>query len=385
MVAATFPNLSFENPPGTGPTLVSAAAEPFAFTDGQILSLQFAGVQEDVVLLASDFGDIGAATAAEVAALLEARVDDLGAADDGGFVRLTSLLTGEDISLEVLAGGANAELAFPAGAVNGETYEGGAPNGWNVLTDTDSVNEWAEWADENGRPEEIFDGDGWVTAMVSDSFSDAIFDAATLPAPFETFTGWSSTGLLLSFLAEAASFGAFNEAFEPFETGWGSPTYFAFPPPALLPVAPETFESSWGQGGPPSSSFSADTSFANGTKNAEDFEDVSPAFYVVQPITAAAGLWRITINGISHTYTATGGDSAADIALQLRTAINTGSTGVGSSVVGSILSLWPTDPDADLFIVVAPPSGGTVDTVTARDYPLLAEEWVGQDLNPDFD
>ena len=51
MVAATFPNLSFENPPGTGPTLVNTSAEPYALIDGDLLNITFAGETLNVVFL----------------------------------------------------------------------------------------------------------------------------------------------------------------------------------------------------------------------------------------------------------------------------------------------------------------------------------------------
>jgi len=384
MVAATFPNLSFENPPGTGPTLVSGNAEPYSFTEGDLLEFTFAGVTESVIFLASDFGDIGNATAAEVAALLEARVDDLGASADGGFVRLTSLLTGEDVEIDMLGGPANTALGFPLGTVSGETYAGGPPNGWTVIDDTDSVNEWAEWADENGRPEEIFDLEGWIAITVSSSFDDAIFDPLILPKPFEPFDAWSSTGFLTSFIAEAAAFDPDTEPFETFNKGWGLPTYFSFVPANLLNASanPEDFESGWGNPFPVPSFVGAD--FANGTKTADDFESVVLTFYVVTFVTAAAGLWRIVLNGTSFTYTAGGADTTIDICLALRTAIDTGSVGIESSNLFNLLSLWPTNLDADISIQVIPPPGGSVDTVTARDFPLLAEEWIGQDNNPDF-
>jgi len=383
MVAPTFPNLSFENPPGTGPTLVSGSAEPFAFSTGDVLEITYAGITESVVLLDTDFADITNATADEVAQLLEARVDDLGASNDGGFVRLTALLTGEDISLEVAVGGANTVLNFPAGAVTGETYAGGPPNGWSVLDDTGSVYEWAEWADENGRPEEVFDETGWTVAFVSEALESAIFDSATIPTPLETFTGWSTTGLLFAFAAESASFGTSNEAFENFEREWGLPTYFAFTPINLLfGIAPEDFETGWGQ--VPSPSFSADTTFANGTKNAEDFENVLTTTHVVQIITAAQGEWRVNLDNEVYVYEALVTDNISIIAANLAAAV-TGSTRFNATAFGSIISIFPTDPaDTQFNVTAGRPAFGTFAVFNAVDFPLFAEEWIGTDINPDF-
>jgi hypothetical protein len=476
MVAATFPNLSFENPPGTGPTVLSGSAEPYAFADGALFEFTFAGITEAVVFLTTDFVDIGAATADEVAALIEARVDDIGAANDGGFVRLTSQLTGEDIEIDILGGTANAALNFPL----------------------DSVNEWAEWADENGRPEEVFEdttpatqtvlldlgipggaangpytvsinggaafpfiaaantradviagliplinggaqpvtaapgptaesmlliadvpgdpftyattapaGETWtetdVTAWLvspgaSETYDDAIFDSLFVPAPFERFVSWlpgtnawgenlgPATGLLTSVLMEAAAFvGPFApEPFEPFEYNWGSPTYFEFVTGDLLDasVNPETFETSWGNPFPVPSFSDAD--FANGTKSADDFEGVVPTWYTATIVTAAPGEWKVIINGITHLYTAGGGDTALDIATGLVTELN-GSVIANVSQFFNIISIWPVNTDLDLAISVVSPSGGAYDLLLAAETPGLEDNWVGQDTNPDFD
>ena len=179
MVASTFANLSFENPPGTGPTLVNSTAELYPLNDGDILEIIFAGEAINVAFTEADFADISVATAPEVAAVFEAQVADLGASADGGFVRLSSLLTGEDVSLEIVGGAANNALDFPLSTVSGETYAGGAPNGWTTSTDTDGVTEWAAFADENSRPEEIFDGFAAALTFFEVEFSLGAAGAAT--------------------------------------------------------------------------------------------------------------------------------------------------------------------------------------------------------------
>lgn len=383
MVAATFPNLSFENPPGTGPTILNTLAEPYELAEDMTLEISLAGASTLVVFLAADFVDIAAATAAEVGAVLEAQVDDLGANDDGSFLRLTSLLTGEDVGLEVVGGSANVVLAFPAGAVSGETYAGGPPNGWAVSGETDSVTEWADFADENGRPEEIFDGDEWIAFVLLGTYSSAIFDLLLIPAPFESFSGWSTTGYLESFASAQASFA--DGLSEGFEIGWGTPLYFAFTPANLLAasVNPEDFETGWGQGG--AATFSGPADFAGATKTAEDFEDMVPQWYVLVAVTAASGRWKIEIDGVTHYYDATGGDTESDIASGLATAVSTGSVRADAGSLGPIVSIWPVNPNLDIAVSAAPATGGELDLVLAKDYPLLAEEWVGQDVNPDFD
>lgn len=383
MVAATFPNLSFENPPGTGPTLISASVEPFAFVEGNTLEVRFAGDTVLIVLTASDFADIANATAVEVATLIAARVDDLAAEDDGGAVRLTSLLTGEDVSLEVLGGSANAVLGFPLGAVNGITYAGGPPNGWSVSGEVDTVREWAEFADENGRPEEIFGEAGWAILPIIVTFSDALFDFVLIPTLIETFTGWSPSGFATSATMEGAVFNTVLTD-EAFEDGWGLPIYFNFTPANLITgIDPETFETAWGQGGAPT--FSALAPFANTTKTEEDFEDVLATTHTVQPISAAAGLWTVTIDGDVHTYTASGGDTVIDIATGLASAITSQSVVASATNFLSLVAITPLDPDATLSVTATPPIGGLLEIFLAPDQPAYAEEWVGQDTTPDFD
>lgn len=384
MVAATFPNLSFENPPGTGPTLVSTLAEPYAFQDGDTLEISFAGETSVVVFLSTDFSDIAAATADEVAALLELRVDDLGVSNDAGFVRLTSLLTGEDVTLEVVSGTANVQLGFAAGAVTGETYAGGPPDGWTVSTDADSVTEFAEWSDENGRPEEFFDVDGWLALVVTGTFTDALFDVLIVPTPFETFTAWSTTGLLTSISSVSATFGQGLE--EDFETLWGSPVYFVFLPVHLQDgaVNPETFETGWLNGSV--GAVGPDADFAGATATVEDFENVDITWYTMTLTTAlVAGRWTIKINGVSHFYDALGGDDIVDVASGLQAAVDSGSVTVIISQLFFVLSISPVDTDTDIAISVDSPSGTAFDLIPAADNPSYVTRWVGQDTNPDFD
>lgn len=385
MVAATFPNLSYENPPGTGPTLLSGSVEPFALANGDLLQLTFAGLTINVVFLTADFADISAATAAEVSAVIEAQVDSLGAADDGGAVRLTSLLTGEDIELEVAASGANAVLGFSTTAVNGETYAGGPPNGWTLVDEVDSVTEWADFTDENGRPEEIFDLEGWSVLSISDAFEDAIFDAALLPAPFETFTGWSTTGLLTSIVGVAAEFNtvAGLSVFESFEDSWGSPLYFEFLPTRLIPAVdnPETFETGWGQGG----AVTYETAmFSNSLLDHEPFEPFNAVTHVVTVTTAANGVWEIEINGEVFPYTSSGSEPIADICIGLA-AVAAGSAVANATAFPTTVNVSPVNANDELTVSARAPSGGAVNTVLATESTPFVATWVGQDFNPDFE
>jgi len=382
MVAASFPNLSFENPPGTGPTLLSAVAEPYALSDGDIFTVVFAGETANIVFLETDFADIAAATAAEVGALIALRVDDLNAEDDGGFVRLTSGLTGEDVSLEVQAGGVNDVLLFSTVAVTGETYAGGAPNGWSVTTDTYLVNEHAEFADENGRPEEIFDGDGWISVVVTDTYETAIFDSATTPAPFESFFQWAGIGVITSPGTEQAEFDTALDNFEDFEEEWGSPTYFEFLPVHLeTGIDPEDFESDWNHDLVAPTYGTA--MFDDGVSAFEDFGSFITFTWIVDVVSVTLGDWVITINGITYVAN-TGGGSATATAVDLAAQID-GVQGLTAISVSGTVFITPPNYN-DIFVVsVAPPSGAQATTVPAVDFPDSVDNWTGNDYNPDFD
>lgn len=381
MVAATFPNLSFENPPGTGPTLVTPGAEPFALVDLDNLIISFAGITTNVVFLEADFAAISSATAVEIANVLEAQVEDLGAADDGGFLRLTSLLTGDDVTLEVTGGTANVELGFSMVAVTGEAYAGGPPDGWAILVETYSSQEWAGFTDQNTRPEEIFSDAGWATLVFTGTVADAIFDLASTPTPFETFAAWSDTGFLESFVGLQATFG--QGLAEDYESGWGLPTYFTFISLQAALVNPEDYETGWGNG--PTGAFGGDTLFAGGTKSAEDFENIDPGWYAFTIITAVAGEWSIEINGITHKYTASGGDSEIDIATGLENIISTASVVANVQQSGALLALAPVNTNLDLAISGDRPAGGEFNFTTLVEEPTSVSLWVGQDINHDFD
>ena len=381
MVAASFPNLSLENPPGTGPTLVSGAEEPFSITDGGVLSLEFAGVTETVVFLASDFVDISAATAQEVADLITLRVDDLVASDDGGYVRLNSEITGEDVSLRVLANGVNAELSFSTVEVTGETYAGGAPNGWAVTTDTYLVNEHAEFSDENGRPEEVFDAAGWGAAFTPDTEA-ALFDLDTIPDPVESFDGWAPTGVLTSVPTVQGQFDSGPvQNFEDFEEGWGAPLYAAFLPVHLEDGLTESFETGWNQG---AGALSGAATFDDGLEAHEDFDNYIPYTIIAEVVRAVGGDWFVTVNGTTY-YTTMGGGESEDATATAIASLIDGHQGVSAVGVLHTILVTPDDYDAPLVITIAPPTGGAADVSAAKDYPDSSENWTGNDFNPDFD
>lgn len=87
---------------GTRATVLGGATGPFALSEGMSLQVSVDGNPlRNVTFLSSDFADIGAATAAEVAAVLNARVPGIQASDVGGALQVRSLRAGAASSLNV--------------------------------------------------------------------------------------------------------------------------------------------------------------------------------------------------------------------------------------------------------------------------------------------
>lgn len=98
---------------GTPAAVVAGAAEPYALADGQTLTLRVDGGPEQTVTFhAADFPNIASATAAEVAAALNAALVGGRATTAGGSVRLASDTEGTSSRLQVTGGTANAALGF---------------------------------------------------------------------------------------------------------------------------------------------------------------------------------------------------------------------------------------------------------------------------------
>jgi len=97
----------------TGASITSGNSEPFALIDGQYLSVAVNGATAQTVSFdAVDFADISAATAAEIAAVINAGTTDLTATVSSGFVVLTTDLTGETRTIQIVGGSANNVLDF---------------------------------------------------------------------------------------------------------------------------------------------------------------------------------------------------------------------------------------------------------------------------------
>lgn len=101
--------------------LTSGNAEPYALSDGQTLDIEIdGGAVQTATFKTGDFAAIGAATAAEVAAVIAADITGAGSSDENGFVRNESDNTdGEASSLEHTGGTAIAILGFSTNLIAG--------------------------------------------------------------------------------------------------------------------------------------------------------------------------------------------------------------------------------------------------------------------------
>lgn len=105
---------------GTKATRTSGNAEPFALSNGVTLLVDIDGAgPQTIAFLTSEFVSIGAATAAEVAAVINAKISGAAASVVGGAVVITSDTAGTDSTVEVTGGTGAAALAFPAGVGSG--------------------------------------------------------------------------------------------------------------------------------------------------------------------------------------------------------------------------------------------------------------------------
>lgn len=102
------------------PEKTSGLGETYALVDGQTLLISInGGPVQTVTFLTAQFVAIGAATALEVASVINAAISGGGAFASGGNVVLFSDQLGTGSSVEVTGGTAAAAFNFPAGATNG--------------------------------------------------------------------------------------------------------------------------------------------------------------------------------------------------------------------------------------------------------------------------
>ena len=104
----------------TRATRTAANAPPYALTNGMILTVKIdGGAVQSVSFLTAEFVSIGAATAAEVAAVLNAKLNGAFADVSGGNPRINSDTLGTGSHVEVTGGTANAILGFATAVVDG--------------------------------------------------------------------------------------------------------------------------------------------------------------------------------------------------------------------------------------------------------------------------
>jgi len=105
---------------GAAASVSAGGAGPYALSDGDELTFRIdRGREQRVVFEAGDFGDIGNATADEVAAAINREIRAGRAVVDAGVPELASDTEGRASSIEVTGGSANAALGFPTGEAPG--------------------------------------------------------------------------------------------------------------------------------------------------------------------------------------------------------------------------------------------------------------------------
>ena len=99
---------------------VAGNSETYVLVDQQTLLVKVDdGDVQTVLFETGDFGDIGNATAAEVAAVIDADLTDASSEDIGGAPVINSDTKGGGSSIEVTGGTANAALGFPTTKIAG--------------------------------------------------------------------------------------------------------------------------------------------------------------------------------------------------------------------------------------------------------------------------
>lgn len=105
---------------GAAASFAASGPGPYALQDGMSLRVRVDdGPEQSITFSANDFTDLGAASAAEVAAVLNAQLAGGRATQQAQIVHLASDTEGTASRLQVVGGTANAVLAFPAAAVIG--------------------------------------------------------------------------------------------------------------------------------------------------------------------------------------------------------------------------------------------------------------------------
>jgi uncharacterized phage protein gp47/JayE len=161
----------------------NGSAEPYVLSDGQTLLVKVDGGSiQTATFNTGDFVDIGAATAAEVAAVLNTDITGQAANDAGGYVRAASdNADGETSTIEVTGGTATA-LNFPSGEYRGMNPTSDSEPGRDLETD----------AELRLRREQLLraQGAGTVEAILADILSiDGVDDARVFENPTDSIDG----------------------------------------------------------------------------------------------------------------------------------------------------------------------------------------------------
>jgi hypothetical protein len=115
----------------------SDLSEPFALSNGQTLLVKVDdGSEQTVTFLTGDFVAIGAATAQEIADVINANTTGIDAMDAGGMVRIQSDTDGPGSAIEVTGGSANPQIGFDTDRVAGLNPDD-AVLGTNLETDSE--------------------------------------------------------------------------------------------------------------------------------------------------------------------------------------------------------------------------------------------------------
>lgn len=105
---------------GVAPFRETTGAGPYALSNAQTLTVSIdGGLVQTITFLTAEFVSIGAATRAEVAAVINAKITGAVATDTGTRVRITSDRKGTSGGVNVTGGSANAVLLFTTGNTAG--------------------------------------------------------------------------------------------------------------------------------------------------------------------------------------------------------------------------------------------------------------------------
>jgi hypothetical protein len=361
----SFENLSFELADGTPAALTSLASEPYNLSDGDffIIAVNNTGPQT-VVFQTADFVAIGAATAAEVAAVITASLNGASALDTGGQVLIYSDLYGADACLEVLGGPALVGVPFTMGQeVCGTTYPGKAKSwlisalgtNWGVgefdtsLAVSEGYEDYEEGWDSN---------ESWLLGFEAEDLQIGMFSDGALKDSYDI------AGYQFELGALAAAAFSDGDSVETYEDSWNSneDDVTAFAAGQLDSATTEDYESSW------NSNESWVTSFGGGSLepgvfgqggNVETYEENTDAFMEVLITSAAVGaIYDVQIDGVSHVYVSAGTDPVT-VAVQLSDAVNNSSVPWTAAALGSgALILTQDNPGSDgqVRLVASTPS-----------------------------